>query len=108
MPTHICGRCAAANWIVFALMLRAIRRPLPASSAYAGITVPLRAVVPKLQAALSFLKVAGPVLGVIVVKVLLFGMISAAAAGTSATVAAGHQILFSATPRRSLALSAAV
>ena len=76
-------------------MLRAVRRPLPAASAYAGVRVPWRAVVPKLQAALAFLKVAGPVLGVIVVKVLLFGMISAAAAGVSATVAAGHQILFS-------------
>jgi hypothetical protein len=77
-------------------MLGFMKNPLPESSPYRGAVVNLRAVLPKLNAAWSFLRIAGPVFGVIVVKVLVFGMISAAAAQVSATAAASHQILFSA------------
>jgi hypothetical protein len=81
---------------MFGVMLRFMKRPLPSSSPYRGTFVPLRAVLPKLNAAWSFLKISGPVFGVIIVKVLVFGMISAAAAEVSAIAAAGHQITFSA------------
>lgn len=79
-------------------MMRWIRQPLPQGSPFAGTRVAVRAVVPKLQAALSLMSIAGPVLGVIGVKVLIFGGISAAAAGVSSTVSAAHQVLFSALP----------
>ena len=77
-------------------MLCWIQQPLPRGTAYAGTAIALRAVLPKLRAAASFLAIAGPILGVIVVKVLMFGGIAAAAAGVSSTAAAAHQILFSA------------
>lgn len=82
--------------MVFAVMLRRVQQRLPQGTAYGGISIALRMVVPRLQAAMSFLSIAGPVLGVILVKVLMFGGIAAAAAGVSSNAAAAHQILFSA------------
>ena len=95
---HGCGVHAAANWIVFAVMLRWLRQPLPGKSPYRGISVGVKAVVPKMRAAMSFLALAGPVLGVITVKVLFFVTISAAAADISSSVAGAHQILFCVPP----------
>ena len=90
--------CAASNWLVCVLLFLWARTPLPSGTAYAGNCVSLRLVLPRVQAAKTFVAIAGPVLGVIVVKVLLFGGISAHAAGISSTVSAAHQVLFSALP----------
>ena len=85
-------------------MVRWIRQPLPRASPFHGTVVAVRAVMPRLQAALSLMAIAGPILGVIGMKVLIFGGISAAAAGVSSTVSAAHQILFSAPTSRALGL----
>lgn len=89
---------AAANVVVFFLMLHFIRRPMPATSAYGGSRVPVAAVLPNPATIGTFLAIAGPVLGVVVLKVVLFGMIAARAAQAGAVVSAGHQIIFSAPP----------
>ena len=96
-PTAQRGRDrAAANIVVFFLMLYFIRRPLPQRSTYGGQQVPVRAAVPHPSTAATFLSIAGPVLGVVVLKVLLFGMVAARAAEAGAVISAGHQIIFSA------------
>jgi hypothetical protein len=84
--------------VVFFLMLASIRHPLPASSPFAPALIPLRLVVPHLRTALTFFEIAGPILGVIAVKVLIFGMVAAKASAVGTLEAAAHQILFSAAP----------
>lgn len=79
-------------------MLHFIRRPLPPGSAFGGERLPVRALLPNPAAVTTFLSISGPVLGVVVMKVLLFGMIAARAAEAGAVVSAGHQIIFSARP----------
>eukprot|EP00892_Ulva_mutabilis_P003739 jgi/Ulvmu1/1737/UM117_0014.1 len=86
---------SAANVVVFFLMLYFIRRPLPPQSTYGGQAVPVQATVPHPATAATFLSIAGPVLGVIVLKVLFFGTIAARAAEAGSVIAAGHQIIFS-------------
>lgn len=46
----------------------------------------------------TFLRIGGPILGVIFVKVLVYGQIAARASEISQTTAAAHQILFSTFP----------
>jgi hypothetical protein len=87
---------AAANAAVFFLLLHRIRQKLPEGSRYAGVRVPIVPTVPHAASARAFVALAGPILGVLTLKVLLYGLISARAAGISTAAAAGHRILFGA------------
>lgn len=87
---------SAANWVVFFSMLWRIRQPIPSgASPYAGLQVPICAAAPRAQTVLAFMRIAGPVFGVILLKVVVFGMIAARASALSVTAAASHQVLFS-------------
>lgn len=83
-------------------MLRWLRRPLPYGTPHAGTAVPVTALRPRATVAAAYVRIAGPILGAILVKVLLFGMVAARAAELGAAPAAAHHIL------NSLALLAAV
>jgi Na+-driven multidrug efflux pump len=76
-------------------MLQWLQRPLPPSSPYRGCRVPVVALRPHITACIAYLRISGPILGAILVKVLFFGMVSARAAELGSASAAAHQILFS-------------
>lgn len=89
-------QCAAANWAVLLLLLRDIKKPIPVGkSPYAGIQIAIAAMRPRLDMMVTFLQIGGPILGVIFVKVLVYGQIAARASEMSQATAAAHQILFS-------------
>ena len=56
-----------------AVLLAAIRRPLPARSLVGGWVVPVRAQIPSPSAAAHFLIYAGPIGGVLAIKTLVYG-----------------------------------
>ena len=77
-------------------MIAAASRPMPkGNSPYAGVKLNIGFEIPDLKTVVAFLGISGPVLGVIVVKCVVFGMISSRAAEMGQATAAAHQILFS-------------
>jgi hypothetical protein len=90
--------CAAANITVFFFMLHAIRQKLPEFSPYAGIRVPIAAAVPHLATVRTLIALAGPILGVLALKVLFFTMVSVRAVGEGMAVSAAHRIIFGTNP----------
>ena len=79
-------------------MLSKIRQRLPQQSPYAGVRVRIAPAVPHVATVRTLVVLAGPILGVLALKVLLFTTISIRAVGEGMAVSAGHRILFGAPP----------
>ena len=76
-------------------MIRAVRQPLPAGSPFASLKIDIGLEIPSLSTVATFLAVSGPVLGVVLVKIIVFGSISACATEMGQVTAGAHQIAMS-------------
>ncbi|KAK9842099.1 hypothetical protein WJX81_008345 [Elliptochloris bilobata] len=86
---------AAAQLITAGALLAALRRPLRANSLAPGFKVALRWRLPSLRAAGLFLKYAGPIVGVLMSKTVMYSTLTSVASSLGPVNAGAHHVMLS-------------